>query len=45
MIVTVELNGKKITREIAPDLLLADFVRNEGCLSVKRGCETAIPYS
>ena len=41
MIVTVELNGKKITREIAPDLLLTDFVRNEGCLSVKRGCETA----
>lgn len=41
MIITVELNGRKITREIAPDLLLVDFVRNEGCLSVKRGCETS----
>ena len=35
------LNGTKIEREIAPDLLLIDFVREEGCYSVKRGCETS----
>lgn len=28
-------------REIAPDMPLLDFVRQEGCYSVKRGCETA----
>lgn len=41
MQVTIELNGKKITREIEADMLLIDFVRKEGCLSVKRGCETS----
>lgn len=41
MKITVTLNGKKITREISPDLLLIDFVRGEGCYSVKRGCETS----
>lgn len=35
------LNGTKIEREIAPDLLLIDLVREEGCYSVKRGCETS----
>lgn len=35
------LNGKMMTAEIAPDMLLLDFVREQGCLSVKRGCETA----
>lgn len=41
MEITLTLNGRRIKREIEPDLLLIDFVRNEGCLSVKRGCETA----
>ncbi len=41
MTVTVELNSRKITREIEPDMLLTDFVRAEGCYSVKRGCETS----
>lgn len=27
--------------EIAPDLLLLDLLRQKGCYSVKRGCETA----
>lgn len=40
MQVTVILNNKKITREIEPDMLLLDFVRQEGCLSVKQGCDT-----
>lgn len=35
------LNKKKIQEEIEPDLLLIDFVRNHGCFSVKRGCETS----
>ena len=34
------LNGRQIIREISPDLLL-EFVRAEGCRSVKRGCETS----
>lgn len=41
MQINIELNGKKITREIEADTLLIDFVRNEGCTSVKRGCETS----
>ena len=41
MRINLTLNGKKITEEIAPDLLLIDFVRNHKCYSVKRGCETA----
>ena len=41
MLVNITLNGKKLTREIEADLLLIDFVRNEGCYSVKRGCETS----
>lgn len=40
MQVNVILNNKKITREIEPDMLLLDFVRQEGCLSVKQGCDT-----
>lgn len=35
------LNGKKITEEIQPDKLLIDLVRDHGCYSVKRGCETS----
>lgn len=41
MKIVVTLNGKKVTEEVAPDLLLIDFVRNHGCYSVKRGCETS----
>lgn len=35
------LNGKKIQAEIDPDTLLLDLLREKGCYSVKRGCETA----
>ena len=41
MQISIVLNGKKIQEEIEPDLLLIDFVRENGCLSVKRGCETS----
>ena len=41
MLITINLNGKKIVDDVAPDTLLIDFVRAHGCKSVKRGCETA----
>lgn len=41
MQITVNLNGKRVTGEIAPDTVLLDFVREHGCFSVKRGCETS----
>ena len=41
MKITVSLNGRRISEDIAPDTLLLDFVRAHGCYSVKRGCETA----
>ena len=41
MLIKIELNGKKIERECEPDKTLYDFVREEGCFSVKCGCETS----
>ena len=41
MDIKMTLNGKQIQAQIAPDMLLIDFVRSKGCYSVKRGCETA----
>lgn len=41
MLIHIILNGKRIQEEVEPDLLLIDFVRKQGCLSVKRGCETS----
>lgn len=41
MDIKMTLNKKMITATIEPDMLLIDFVRSQGCLSVKRGCETA----
>ncbi|MGN0398541.1 MAG: (2Fe-2S)-binding protein [Blautia sp.] len=41
MKIKFSLNGKTVQEEIAPDLLLLDLLRQKGCYSVKRGCETA----
>ncbi len=41
MLITVTINGKKYTDEIAPDMVLLDYLRQKGCYSVKRGCETS----
>ena len=41
MVVTITLNGKKVEALVKPDTLLIDFVRDHGCYSVKRGCETS----
>lgn len=41
MEIKLNLNGKDIVKDIAPDMLLIDFLRSQGCLSVKRGCDTS----
>ena len=35
------LNGRPVSALIQPDTLLLDLLRQLGCYSVKRGCETA----
>ena len=41
MEIKIILNGKPIQDSIEADTLLIDFVRSQGCLSVKRGCDTS----
>ena len=41
MEIRLTLNGKPVTASVDADKLLLDFLREQGCLSVKRGCETA----
>ena len=41
MEIQITLNNKKIKSSIEPDCLLIDWVREHGCYSVKRGCETS----
>ena len=41
MEIKLKLNGRSLSASVDPDLLLIDFLRAHGCLSVKRGCETS----
>ena len=41
MEIRLTLNGKIICADVRPDTLLLDFLRRQGCVSVKRGCDTA----
>ena len=41
MEIKLKLNGKILCGQIEPDCLLIDFLREHGCYSVKRGCETS----
>ena len=41
MRLSFRLNGKQVETDVRPDMLLLDLVRDLGCYSVKRGCETA----
>lgn len=41
MEIKLNLNGKNIAASVQADTLLIDFLREQGCYSVKRGCETA----
>lgn len=40
MEIKITLNGKPVSASVDPDLLLLDFLREQGCYSVKCGCET-----
>ena len=41
MLTEMYVNGKKITKDISPTCSLLDFLRDVGCVSVRRGCNTA----
>ena len=41
MKVKITLNGRLLNKHIPNDMMLLDFVRKYGALSVKRGCDTS----
>ncbi|MGM9913147.1 (2Fe-2S)-binding protein [Floccifex sp.] len=41
MLVKIKLNGQMIQEDVHPQTILLDWLRDHGCYSVKRGCETA----
>ncbi|MBS7239432.1 MAG: 2Fe-2S iron-sulfur cluster binding domain-containing protein [Acetatifactor sp.] len=40
MEIKIKLNGRQVAASVEPDMLLIDFLRKQGCVSVKCGCET-----
>ena len=41
MQIKLKLNGKAIVASVDADTVLLDFLREKGCYSVKRGCDTS----
>lgn len=41
MQIELKLNGRICKADVAPDMRLLDFVREQGCASVKCGCDTS----
>ena len=41
MEINLNLNGRAVSASVRPDTLLLDFLRDQGCYSVKRGRETS----
>ena len=41
MEIKLKLNGKSIVAYVDADTVLLDFLRDRGCFSVKRGCDTS----